>query len=181
MMRLIVPALIFVIVAIAAHFATLHAVPGGIMGATMERMETTGLVHHEFTLAPRATPQTQSVVRPSPDLAYSVCLFDLPSDGALRVEAGPYNNYASISFFDDRTNNFATIRVGAGGAPGSGSDVVLLAPGKTAVDLDGFSGPQVEAPSRRGLILIRRLAPTQADYDRVVATSSADRCALLSG
>lgn len=177
MRHVILPTILFVGVGILAHFATLHIVPGAIMSTAMERMEASGLTHHQFALAPRATPQSQTVVRPSPDLAYSVCLFDLTKGDALQVRVGAYDNYTSVSFFDDRTNNFASVRVGENGDPTSGSNILLVAPGGTA---SGVSGAQIEAPSERGIILIRRLAPTQADYERVVSTSSSDSCELVS-
>ena len=177
MNRFIMPALLFVAMAVIGHFAVLHAIPRIIMGTAMERMAAGGIAAHEFMLTPRTTPQTQTVVRPSPDLAYSVCRFELTGEDALRVTAGPYDNYASISFFDARTINFATVRVGAGDSVADASDVVLLAPGRDEIDTASFRGLQVQAPTRRGLILIRRLAPSQTDYDRVVSTASADSCA----
>ncbi|MEO9970329.1 MAG: DUF1254 domain-containing protein [Hyphomonadaceae bacterium] len=180
MSRLIGPALVFVAMVLIGHFATLHMVPGVIMEKTMARMEESGIRPHQFTLAPRTTPQTQTVVRPSPDLAYSICQFDLSGDQSVRVRAGLYADYSSVSFFDARTNNFATVRVGAGDHPASGSEILLRASGSAKFESDSFAGPQFEAPTRRGLILIRRLAPTEAAYNEVISVSSSDSCALVS-
>ncbi|MEM7660840.1 MAG: DUF1254 domain-containing protein [Pseudomonadota bacterium] len=180
MRRIIIPVALFLIAALIGHFATLNAVPGVIMNMAMERMADAGLKHHQFALSPRTTPQTQTVVRPSPDLAYSICTFDLSGGQALKVQTGLYDNYTSVSFFDDRTINFSTVRVGAGARPASGSEVVLLAPGKAELSPEVFSGLQVEAPSERGLILIRRLAPTEAEYATVIEASVGDQCGLLT-
>ena len=169
-------ALVLLGMAALGHVAILYTTPGLIMTTTMQRMAQAGLQIHQFTLAPRTTPQTQTVVRPSPDLAYSVCLFDLKEETLLRVHAAPYDRYSSLSFFDDQTNNFATVRISADGASADGADIVLRAPGQAELDPYVFAGRQIEAPSVRGLILIRRLAPTAPEYDRVATLARADRC-----
>jgi len=181
MKRFIFLTLAFAAAALIGHLVVLQAIPGLIMSTAMERMEARGVALHQFNLAPRTTPQTQTVVRPSPDLAYSICRFDLSDDEILLVRAGLYDDYASVSFFDARTNNFATVRVGAGDNPSSGSQVLLRAPGGPKADSASFPGLQVEAPTQRGLILIRRLAPTKADYEHVASIASTDSCALWSG
>ena len=179
MMRFVVPAVMLMGVALFGHFATLHLVPRVIMSKAMARIEASGVNVHQFTLTPRTTPQTQTVVRPSPDLAYSICLFDLSDEQRLLVRAGLYENYASVSFFDAYTNNFATVRVGAGGHPASGSQILLNAPGNAKLESSGFAGPQFTAPTQRGIILIRRLAPTQKAYEEVTSIAAADSCSLF--
>lgn len=179
MKRFMLAALIFAIMGLTGHFATLHMTPGVIMGKAMKQVEARGVALHRFSLSPRTTPQTQTVVRPSPDLAYSLCRFDLSGDEALLVRAGLYDNYASVSFFDMYTNNFATVRIGAGDNPASGSEILLRAPGGAKLEHAAYAGPQFESPTRRGLILIRRVAPTVAAYEKVISIASDDSCALL--
>ncbi|MBT8473135.1 MAG: DUF1254 domain-containing protein [Marinicaulis sp.] len=179
MKRIVAPIFVLLASILTGHFVTLHMTPVAIMKNAIERLEERGVALHEFNLAPRTTPQTQTVVRPSPDLVYSICPFDLSGNQVLAVRVGPYDDYSSVSFFDIRTNNFATVRIDVGGDPASGSEIVLRAPGRAALDPLMFSGPQIEAPTRRGLILIRRLAPTQAAYHEVVSTAADDSCSLL--
>lgn len=51
-----------------------------------------------------ATPENQPIVRPSPDLAYSTCPYDL-SDGPVEVSVVPVpGRYSSLSIFDARTD-----------------------------------------------------------------------------
>lgn len=160
--------LAFLVIAAIGHAAVLFSAPGLIMDRVMERMEAGGVELHAFTLAPRMTPQTQTVVRPSPDLAYSICRFDFSEDARpLNVQMAAYPGYSSLSFFDARTNNFARFR-----GDGESVNVLLMPPGSVADDPD-----QVAAPSARGLILIRRLAPRLEDYGAVYALSSGDGCA----
>lgn len=160
------PILAGVVIAAAAHFMTLQAAPGFIMGRAMEAMKQRGVPLHAFILTPRTTPQTQTVVRPSPDLAYSVCRFDFSQlDGPLVVRMAAWDRYSSLSFFDAETNNFLTLR-----GDGELREVVLHGPEMKAPD-------GARAPSAKGLILIRRLAPSRADYARVTGVSASDLCA----
>src|SRR5262245_52948717 len=54
----------------------------------------------------RPTAASRLVVRPSPDILYASCPFDL-SSGPLRVTASvPHTTYCSVSAFDAATNNF---------------------------------------------------------------------------
>lgn len=163
---------LFCAAALAGHVFVLNAVPRIIMNKAMTKMQARGVPVHGFALSARTTPETQTVVRPSPDLAYSICLYDLKAGGPLTIYAAPYDGYASVSFFDARTNNFASVRVGAGDEA-AGAKLTLH---RKAQDLIKSPGRQIISPSRKGIILIRRLAPTQAEYDKVVEISKNDRC-----
>ncbi|MGB3754558.1 MAG: DUF1254 domain-containing protein [Parerythrobacter sp.] len=91
------------------------------MNRVEARLTALGTPQHAFRLAPRMTPQTQTVVRPSPDLAYSICLYDLTAaPEGLLVTMAAFDDYASLSFFDARTDNFATVR-------GTGRDLTVAA------------------------------------------------------
>lgn len=159
------PVAVAVIAAMAGHWAVLQAAPGFIMGRAMAAMEQRGVPLHAFSLGPRTTPQSQTVVRPSSDLAYSVCRYDFDLlEGPLRVRMGAWDNYSSVSFFDAETNNFLTVR-----GDGKTREIVLHAPGPAAAG-------QTRSPTAKGLVLIRRLAPTQAEYDRVTGVSASDLC-----
>ena len=168
MRRWIGPLAMALVCAIGAHLATLQLAPGVIMSRAMEALAARGVAQHGFTAPQRVTPQTQSVVRSSPDLFYALCRYDFShpaSQVSLRVADWP--GYQSLSFFDAGTDNFATLR-------GAGKPITarLLPPG---------SAPQAGAivsPTAKGVILIRRLAPDSADFAAAAAASSADRCQL---
>lgn len=180
MIRWLASFIVFVAALFVGHQLVLDKTPGFIMKKAMTVMKENGAQLHSFTLSARTTPQSQTVVRPSPDLAYSICPFDLSGGQSLLVQAGAYSNYGSVSFFDARTNNFATVRIGPEQTPGARFGVKLHPPGKRAAD-DNFAGPQIEAPSAKGLILIRRLAPSQAAYDEVAKIAVGDSCGPISG
>ncbi|MEP3421637.1 MAG: DUF1254 domain-containing protein [Erythrobacter sp.] len=167
MKNFIGPILFALLIAVIGHVSVLHFAPNIIMDRAMTMLERRGAELHTFFHGERTTPQSQSVVRPSPDLAYSVCLFDLEQlDAGLEVRMAATPNYASLSFFDDQTNNFKTIR-------GNGEEitVTLASPDTTISDAE-----TIVSPSRKGLILIRRLAPTAEDFRLVSAISQNDFC-----
>ena len=165
MNRWIGPTLLATVAGVAAHVFTVQAAPSFIMSRAMDAMEQRGVPLHAFSLAPRTTPQTQTVVRPSPDLAYSVCRYDFDQlEGPLTVRMAAWDNYASLSLFDAETNNFLTVR-----GDGKAREVVLYGPAPV-------SSREHRSPTKKGLILIRRLAPTQGDYDRVTGVSASDQC-----
>lgn len=150
----------------AGHIAVLYYGPTFIMGRAMEAMANRGIPTHAFRLAPRMTPQTQTVVRPSPDLAYSLCRFDF-SDGVEAVEIGmaAWDDYGSVSLYDAQTNNFVSFR-----SEGEPFSMRLLPP---LSEPDGFDIP---APTEKGVILIRRLAPTQQAYREIERIAVKDVC-----
>ncbi|WP_170003984.1 DUF1254 domain-containing protein [Pseudopontixanthobacter vadosimaris] len=172
MIRWLGAAALFLVCVAAGHVLALRAAPEFIMSRAMAAMADRGVPLHGFVLLPRITPETQTVVRPSPDLAYSICRFDLAAaPGGIRVRAGAYDGMSSISVFDDQTVNIATERVGAEPAE-------FILTGQDAASADPAL-PAIESGSERGLILIRRLAPTAAAYDRVRRAAQNDACEPL--
>lgn len=90
------------VVAMLVHLGTLHELPRYIMARTLAQMGPPNAMY--FGKQPDAT--SRRVVRPSPDLLYAACPFDL-SKGPLRVTAPvPHSTYWSVSAFDAATNNF---------------------------------------------------------------------------
>jgi uncharacterized membrane protein len=150
---------------IAAHFATLSFAPGVIMDRTLLALKNRDVALHAFTNPQRITPQTQAVVRSSPDLFYALCRYDLSEAGStLSITMSEWPGYQSLSFFDAETNNYTTLR-----GVGEAVEVTLSAPGA------GGSGG-VETPTDRGVVLIRRLAPTQELFDQALEVARSDAC-----
>lgn len=154
--------------AVAVHVAVLHFAPGFIMARAMDRLAARGVELHGFTAPQRITPQTQSVVRSSPDLYYALCRYDLDNPATrVLVRMGMWPDYQSLSFFDARTDNFATLR-------GTGKEIAvrLLPPG---------SAPEegaIVSPTSKGVILIRRLAPDDRQFAAASRAGRADLCRL---
>lgn len=179
MKRWIGPLVMLAASACAAHGLTLGLGPGVIMDRAMTALEVRGVRLHAFTTPQRVTPRTQQVVRSSPDLFYALCRYDLSgSDTQLRVSIAAWPDYQSLSFFDARTNNFSTLRL-----TGQARKVRLFRPGAMPEGRSGKVGDElwIESPSTRGVVLIRRLAPTEALFAAARKAGQADACDLAAG
>lgn len=169
MNRWIAPLATLFFAAITAHFAVLYAAPGVIMNTALDTLKGRGIAQHAFTTPARITPQSQAVVRSSPDLFYSLCRYDLSDPGkVLKVTMAEWPGYQSLSFFDANTNNFVTRR-------GSSQriEVQLAGPGSAGTG-------SIDSPTQRGAVLIRRLAPSQELFDQAKAVAAGDRCELAT-
>ncbi len=169
MTRWLGPLLVLVVSALVAHWATLSLAPGVIMDRALSALEDRGVAMHAFTAPQRITPKSQQVVRSSPDLFYSLCRYDLEDpDDRLSVTMAQWPDYQSLSFFDAETNNFLTSR-----GTGRSIAIEIAAP-------DAASQEVTKSPTQRGVVLIRRLAPTQELFNAAKAASAGDACELLT-
>lgn len=101
--RWLLPTLFGLAVAALAWQASLVAAPRAIMAIAVQRLGKAGGLNHMLH-APLRGPGRATVVRPSPDLAYSSCPFDL-AEGPLLIEVAPVPApYWSLSVFDRRTD-----------------------------------------------------------------------------
>lgn len=90
---------------LAAYFTTFVAAPDVLMRLALGKITSApGVTWNRFNHSPPTTAARQLVVRPSPDLLYSACPYDL-SGGPVEVRAVPVpDHYWSISVFDAHTN-----------------------------------------------------------------------------
>ncbi|KPQ33056.1 MAG: putative integral membrane protein [Porphyrobacter sp. HL-46] len=168
MRRWLGPLVVLLVCAAAVHLAVLRFAPGLIMTRAMDTLAARGVVLHRFTAPLRVTPQTQSVVRSSPDLYYALCRYDLRNPGTrVTVRMGAWPDYQSLSFFDARTVNFATLR-----GRGEAVAVRLLPPGSAS------EAGAIVSPTVKGVILVRRLAPDAARFAAAAEAGKADQCRL---
>ena len=80
------------------------------MHVAMNRLSDDGRRINTFQFADRTTSASRAIVKPSPDLAYASCVYDL-SDGPIVVEVPPTEGggYVSVSVFAANTDNFAVV------------------------------------------------------------------------
>jgi len=175
MMRLPVIGLAtFVLGFATAHFIVLDALPGNIMSKARERMTASGIAPHEWRMSPRVTPETQTIVRPSPDLAYAICVIDV-SDGPVTLSVPTWPEYGSLSIFDASTDNIyaGSLDARLPDAPGARTVVVQME-GQYSGPIEGVDVVTVKNPE--ALALIRRLAPSQGLYDAAAALLPVSTC-----
>lgn len=159
--------------ALLAHLLTVWAVPRLIMQVLMNGpMAQKMNMRNQAAFPPPVTAQSRSVVMPSPDLLYSVCVFDL-SEGPVRVRAAPQlPGYWSIALYSSSSDNFFVRNDRQ--AQGAPIDLWLVPQGGTNGDAPIPQGAQVVvSPSGTGFLLMRVLA---SDYQTdQVALESARR------
>lgn len=174
MTRWILPILVFLATAAGAWHATLAATTFGLMEAAVRRISgRAGL--NTMTYGNIATPANQPIVRPSPDLAYSSCPYDL-SDGPLLINFVPATGrYSSLSVFDARTDVvFVRNDVQAGGKPF-----------KIAIARDGQTVPNgietVRVRYDRGVAIVRLLLAKPTEIAQFDAVRRQTNCATIGG
>ncbi len=172
MMRWIAPMVVGIACAAGAWYFTMSVTPYVLMEVATQRI-TTLSPWNSFTHAPPVDARRQFVVRPSPDLLYSTCPFDL-SAGPVEVTAVPVpDRYSSISVFDSRTDVvFVKNDEQMGGQP---MRVVLARAGQRVPA--GVEVVRLRTP--KGIVLQRVLLADPAEAATVDPVRSQARCAPL--
>ncbi|WP_339739273.1 DUF1254 domain-containing protein [uncultured Maricaulis sp.] len=154
-------------------WVTLNWIPGFIMSRAMDQMESRGAAANSVTHVPPVTEASRTVVRPSPDILYSICPYDL-SQGPLLIQARwpRSGGYASISLYDSRTNNIFTL---SDRDTGRAPVIWLDQPGAAPVP-DGAIA--VRSPTETGLVLYRRIVE---DPSMVPAANAERRSFMCDG
>jgi uncharacterized membrane protein len=159
--RWLAPLAVGALVAAVAWQAALVATPYALMRVAMRRLGATGQTN-AFAHAPPTRAERQPVVRPSPDLLYSICVFDV-SRGAVLVDVPPIaGHYWSVSVFDARTD-VAAVR--SDRDTGGGPVRLALVSDDAAAAPSGYEAVRLD--HAHGIALIRVLVSGDADY-RVV-------------
>lgn len=159
-------------IAVATHLAFIHAVPRLLTGVAISRLGEEGF--NKWTVAPRITEEARTIVRPAPDFAYSVCAYDL-ARGPLRLHVAPWGQYWSLSLYAANSDNYFVLDDREAGGAG---EITLIRAGRKAPD---GAAQIAESPSRRGVALIRRLAPTREAYEAAAEAAREDVCAPFTG
>jgi len=155
--------------AFGAYQATLLATPYALMQAALMKVGKQGPAN-QFAFAPMTTADNQSIVRPSPDLSYSTCVFDL-SKGPVLVDVQPVpGHYWSVSIFDARTD-VAAVRSDRD-TKGKAARLALVKAGQTAPA--GYE--QVRVGYERGLVLIRILVAPASTFTTIDAIRRKSSC-----
>lgn len=157
-------------IAASVHFAFVWATPRVLMNVAMEKMAAESgrnvAIH-----PPRADADARTIVRPSPDLLYASCVFDL-ADGPIRVASEVARGYWSLSLYAANTDNFFVVNDRTAGA--SHVELVIVPAGDAAAAPAGAR--VVESPSSRGIALVRTLVDEEARLPELEAVQRSFRC-----
>jgi len=163
------------LLAVLGHLLIIGLIPSVIMNIAMKRIAEASGGNNRLVHGNMVTPQNQQIVRSSPDLAYSTCALDL-TKGPVRVFIGKGSDYTSAAFYAGNTDNVFTLndrRIGPEGA----QIMVVSARSPIAAKLGEVV---VSLPSERGLLLVRRLAPSADAFKRVQGERAEDYCRAVT-
>jgi uncharacterized membrane protein len=155
----------FAAIAVASNYALYMSIPYLVMYRTMH-----GIANHAggFNIPvagnlPDATSRT--IVKPSPDLLYTACAFDV-SKGPVLVGSAPSPTYWSMALYASNTDNFFVVNDRR--AQGAAQFVVLATPNVRDQIPDKYkSFKMVEPPSGKGIALQRYLVVAQEDFAKI--------------
>ena len=162
MVRPIPVLMIFVLFLGIGHLLTLQIMPTLIMNRGIDVLTSAGAVRNAWYTAPRIEDSRDTIVRPSPDLAYSVCVIDL-SDGPVRIKAPGWDGYGSLAIFNSDSQN-----VFVGGLQDKPSLELVVGRAQHKPE-HGEQARWVELVGNTGVALIRRLAPRRDLHEQSVA------------
>jgi uncharacterized membrane protein len=139
---------------------TLYAVGGKKMG------------YNQLVVNQIPDETSRSVVRPSPDLLYASCLYNL-EDGPIVIEAPIPARYWSMQFYQMNTDNYAGITNQRDERHRVGS-VVKVTLISADDSLDDYAGELIQSPTQRGMVLLR--ASAIGDRAKQQTALQASRC-----
>ena len=169
MRRWLLPLVVAAIVAAGAYQAALLLTPFALMRVAMSKIDGRMAVN-SFGFGEMATADNQPVVRPSPDLVYSGCVFDV-SQGPVLLDIAPVpDHYWSVSIFDARTD-VAAVRSDrdTGGKP---ARLALLKAGQQVPE--GYEPVMLQYD--QGIALMRILLVDAGEYAAIDAIRRQSTC-----
>lgn len=160
-------------IAMITYLIALYAVPGLLMRSAVSRLADRGGIN-QMAHAPMATAESRTIVRPSPDLAYSSCPFNL-AKGAVIVTVMPVAApYWSLSVYDNQTNAVFV----------RNDREVRGQPVRIAIARQGQTIPAGYVPvwvdGNRGVALLRILVPDAGAFPAIDAARKASSCRLAT-
>lgn len=175
MMRWIRWGLFTLVLAAIVHWAVVSQAPSLMMWRAMGKLakgRVNTVLHGE-----RATEASRTIVKPSPDLLYSTCAFDVSRRPLKIVTGAPADTYWSVSLYADNTDNFFALNDSQ--AKGQPATIILLGPGQSA-PVEAAGTITVTAPSAKGLVLFRTLINDDKREAEIDQARRAATCQPLS-
>ena len=161
--------------AVVIHILFVAAVPHLVMFMASQRiLKKSGSGINRLLLAPRVTVNSRDVVKPSPDLLYSLCVYDV-SARPLRITAPVPDTYWSISFYQTNTDNFFVLNDRQ--VETDPVKIVLVGPDMPVPDI--ADAEVVVAPSNKGVFLLRSLIMDEDKLDDLIRIQRTASCTLF--
>jgi uncharacterized membrane protein len=157
--------------AVLIHVALVWATPRLITGRVIAKAGNGAT--NVFISPPLPTATWHSIVRPSPDLAYSICVLDL-SRGPVHLSVPLTAPYTSVALYSTETDNYFVRDDREAG--GKDLDVIVVPPGGGHVSAPA-GVDVVEAPATSGIVLVRRVVESPDAFPALDAVRKKASCA----
>jgi uncharacterized membrane protein len=170
--------LVTLLLAAGFHAAAVWLVPRVIVHIFMSRAGAQMGVNHANEL-PLPTDKSRAVVRPSPDLLYAACLYDIGAQPLL-LESDLPDTYWSLSLFAANSDNFFAVNDQQ--AKTRHPRFVLALDAKPAgLPVALADVPVIVAPSSKGVVLFRNLVLDPAAMTGAQAAQHSAGCTPIAG
>ena len=134
------------------HYPLAMVVPRLVMEGLYKKVgELAG--YNQLNVSMRPDETSRWVVRPSPDLLYASCVYDL-NHGPIVISAPVPERYWSMQFYQMNTDNFAGISNQREQAYRAGTQVEVTLVGPDA-NPASYAGEVIQSPTTRGVMLLR--------------------------
>ena len=161
--------------AVIFHFLTVTLFPRVIMALATQRIQNrSGSEVNTLLHSPRVTVDSRHVVKPSPDLLYSLCVYDV-AEKALRISVPVPDTYWSISFYQTNTDNFYVLNDRQ--AKSNPVEIVLVGPDMTVPPVE--NAQVVVAPTNKGVFLLRSLIKDEDKLGDFIKIQKLAKCRPL--
>jgi uncharacterized membrane protein len=167
----------FVAIATIAHFAFHLGSPYLIMSRAIRGIAKQAGGFNTPLSTNLPTAASRGIVKPSPDLLYTACAFDI-REGPVLVGGTPSQAYWSMAFYASNTDNFFVLndRQAQGGPA---FVVISTARMRDRIPAEHRSLKVVEPPSDKGIVLFRYLVLDQQDLAKAKVAQKAAVCRRL--
>ena len=163
--------LVTFLLTVAIHVVTVMAIPYGVMLALKLKSDKADRKVNTLFHAPRVTAESRRVVRPSPDLLYSACVYDVSKEG-LRFTAPVPDTYWSLSFFASNTDNFFVVN----DRGVKSKQVKILLVGSHTSYQDPGDAQVVVSPTNKGVAIFRILIKDEDRLNDLIQVQKQTTC-----
>jgi uncharacterized membrane protein len=161
-------------VAAVVHWSVITYLPDVIMWRVSSAIARKGsnLIAH----GDRPTAASRTVVKPSPDLLYSTCVYDVSRAPVKITTAAPTDTYWSVALYASNTDNFFVLNDTM--AKGQPTTIIVVGEGQI-VPPQPESAYIVTALTPRGVVLFRTLVNDDAREAELDQQRRAAKCEPL--
>jgi uncharacterized membrane protein len=167
---------IVLVLATALHVLVIWLIPRALTAVFLRRTAAQA-GYNQVVLPPLPTEKSRDVVKPSPDLLYALCIFDI-SAGPVRISARPSPGYWSIALYARNSDNF--FHLNDLQLKGGRVELILSDVGQAAELKARYPDAiLVHTTSTVGLMLTRSLVLDPDNLKAVIDARSSTHCAPL--